>query len=155
MTAILFKLLPYALAAAAIFSGGFGTAWKWQESTITEIKLEHAHESLALEQDAADEREADRAALAAATNDKVVRDSRNRAAAAGAANAGYGLRIASSETVKAAQADPGTCSQSIAIYDTVLDSMAASGRRIAAEADLWESDALMLKARLTQHEAAQ
>jgi len=139
-----FTLASYAVATAL----GYGGAWKWQAANITQMELEHAHESLTHQADAIAHTESRIAQVATAQDHKATRDTGNRHAAAGAAAAGSGLRLASADTVRAAQADSATCTQSVAIYDAILNTMVEVGGRIAREADQWESTAI------AQHEAA-
>lgn len=141
---IYFTLASYALAASL----GFGACGVWKNGQISDIKLEAANERISIERAARQAMERYQETVSKAQNEKTDRDSRNRAAAVGAVDSGNGLRITSTATVRAAKEDASTCAKSIAIYDTVLNTMAEAGRRIAAEADQWESDAIM------QHEAA-
>lgn len=133
-------LLSTAIAAAI----GFGAAWRIQGSTITEMRLQDATRIATESHEAFKRLEKDATQVVVAQNNKVVRDAGLRADAGAATAAGNGLRLASSDAMRAAQASAATCLASVAKYDELLSAVVAAGGRMASEADGWESDAVML-----------
>jgi len=130
-----------AAIAAAI---GFGAAWRIQAGNITEMEAADATRRVTESSEAFRRLERDTAQIATAQGQKVARDAVLRADAGRAASAGGGLRLASADTVRAAQADSSACFESIARYDIVLSSMVTAGEQMAETADRWASDAVML-----------
>ena len=129
-------------AAAAVV--GFGLAWQLQAGNITQIELDAANDRIAIQRTARTTLERHMQTVAAAEASSAVRVTRNRADAGRAGDSGLGLRIASADTVRAANADTATCLASVAKYDQLLNEVVESGGRMAVEADGWENDALKL-----------
>lgn len=127
--------------AAAI---GFGAAWRIQGAAITEMRLQNATRIATESHEAFRRLEKDTTQIVVAQNNQVVRDTGNRVAAAAAIAAGNGLRLASADAMRAAQASASACLASVAKYDELLSAVVSAGGRMASEADRWESDAVML-----------
>ena len=130
-----------ALLAGAI---GFSIAWHIQGQTITEMELANATRIATESHEAYRRLEKDTTQIVVAQNNKVVRDAVLRADAGAAIAAGNGLRIASADAMRAAQASTAACLASVATYDELLSTVVSTGGRMASEADGWESDAVML-----------
>ncbi len=137
-------MYTYLAAAVIAFATGFGAAWQWQGGNIVKLELNHANERTAIERQNRTAFEANQAAVIAAQNSAVIRNNRNTGAAGAAINAGNGLRIASADAVRAAKDDNAACLASVALYDSILESVVEAGGNMAAEADRWESDAITL-----------
>ncbi len=132
------------ISAAVGLAIGFGAAWRIQTNTITEMRLQDATRRNTESHEAFRRLEKDTTQVAKAQTDKVARDVGLRADAGRAAAVGDGLRLASADTVRAAQAYASACYQSIERYRVVLDEVVKAGGAMAAEADRWASDAVML-----------
>ena len=137
----------YTHAAAALVAGAlaFGSAWQIQNWRAD------AHEKDRIELAATQERavhaveQASRDAIIAATNLARVREAQLRADAARARNALVGLRSATDGAVTAARASHDACVESSTKLGDVLKSCSERYESVARDADLWESDALMLR----------
>jgi len=140
-----FTIATYAIAA----SMGFGAAWRWQAANITELELQHAHESLALELNARDEAERQIAQIAAAQAKAQISVRRTATERTAADVAGAGLRITTAATVQAASQDTATCPERARTLGVVFDQCAEALVEVAESADNWHREAI------TQHEAAQ
>ncbi len=149
MAALLIRFLPYALAAAALFSAGFGTAWRWQATNITQMELDYAEQQLASEMDARDETERQIATLKAADVKATAAVQRTAADRVRVDAAGSGLRLVVAETVEAAREDAAACVANAAALGVVFDQCVERYSRVAEHADLWTAEAVR------QHEAAQ
>lgn len=135
--------LTIAIAAAAA-ALGFAGAWQLQDYKITKMELDYADQQLTQTQSAFRRLERDMQKVAEATNAKAGRDAGLRRDADRADHAGNGLRIASTDAVRAAREDASACLASVALYDELLNEVVDAGGRMAAEADQWESDSVML-----------
>lgn len=133
-------LISASIAAAV----GFGAAWQLQSGRMDSLILDHTNERISLERQNRSAFEANQARVIAAQNASVSRNDHLSRAAGAAVNAGNGLRIASADTARAAQADSAACLASIAIYDQLLGAVVEAGGRMASEADKWENDAITL-----------
>lgn len=122
----------------------YSVAWNIQANTITEMELNDALRRNTESHEAFKRLEKDTTQVAAAQSRKVGRDSANLSDAANARSSGNGLRVASADTVRAAQASASACIASLARYGIVLDEVVAAGGAMAGEADGWASDAVML-----------
>ena len=138
-------MVPLTIISGAI-SGviGFGLAWTLQSGNITQMELDNANERIAIQRTARQTLERHMQTVATAEASAAVRVNRNRADAGRAGDSGLGLRIASADTVRAANADTATCLASVAKYDELLNEVVGAGGRMAVEADGWENSALKL-----------
>ena len=136
MTQILISYLVGILCA--------GAAWQYQGQKITKLELENATRIATEQREYFRRLEKDTTTVVVAQNNKVVRDAVIRTDSAAAIAAGNGLRIASAESLRAAQADASACIASVAQYDELLNAVVAAGGAMAVEADQWASDAMML-----------
>jgi hypothetical protein len=142
------------IAAAIAFATGFAAggigAWQIKAHQILKIQSE-AKDAIIIQQRNA-RTVADRLAnqVITAQNAATTRATVLRRDAAGAANAGTGLRTSSTDSVRAAKADTGSCLASITQYDIVLSAVSRTAEGLAIAADAWESDAVMLHTILDQ-----
>lgn len=138
-------LASYAIAASI----GFGTAWKMQDATITQMNLEAAHEVIEAQLEARDATEQRVAAVAKAevnaqTRIRVVATERSSAD-----SLGDGLRVTTAETVRASSEDSAACAVHAATLGVVFDACAKELIDVSGKADEWVSEAIK------QNEAAQ
>lgn len=124
---------------------GFGLAWQLQGHQITKLNLEHANERITIQRAARQTLERYQATLAEAQADSAKRNVRVRTDADGSRNAGNGLRIASTATVRAVEADPSTCNSIITAYDAVVAAGEEFIREVARDADQCHSDIKMMQ----------
>ena len=142
MAALLIRFLPYALAAAALFSAGFGAAWKWQAANITEIELTHAQQTLSLELEARDDAERHLAQISAAQTKATTALQRVATERAGADSAGNGLRLTTASAVQAAAQNTTACPERAAAIADVFESCVGRYIDVAEKADRHVSDAI-------------
>lgn len=140
-----FTLASYAVAAAS----GFAVAWQLQAGTISDIRLEAAHELMQQQADALDEAEQRIAQVTAAQNSAQTRIRAVVADRGRADLVGNGLRITTAETVRTAAENPAACADHAATLGVVFDQCSARLVEVATDADRWTSQAI------EQHEAAQ
>lgn len=133
-------LILSAIAAIAAGAVGFGLAWQLQAGNITQLELDHANERITIQRAARQTFERYQAALTEAQADSAKRNVRVRTDADGAGNAGNGLRITSTATVRAAADDPATCNSIISAYDAVVAASEEFIREVARDADQCHSD---------------
>ena len=135
-------LLLSSLIAGAL---GFGSAWTWQGYRIDAIRLEQANEQLAREQSIrqqlaeAQTKVTQAQAAAQLANDRVRRD------AHGANVAGVGMRDALASAVRSAAVDLTACTQQVATLSELFSASTELSRSIAAEADQWAVERVMLQ----------
>ena len=132
------------ISAAVAAAVGFGAAWQIQSGRMDSLKLEAANERISMERQNRSAFEANQARVIAAQNASVSRNANLSRAADSASSAGNGLRIASADTARAAQADNAACLASVAVYDQLLGAVVEAGGRMASEADKWENTAVTL-----------
>lgn len=89
--------------------------------------------------------ENDTTQIAVAQSKKVVRDSVNLSDAANARSSGDGLRLASADTVRAAQASASACYDTLARYGIVLDEVVKAGAEMAVDSDRLASELTLLQ----------
>ncbi len=140
-----FTIATYAIAA----SMGFGAAWRWQAANITELELQHAHESLALELNARDEAERQIAQIAAAQAKAQISVRRTATERTAADVAGAGLRLTTASAVQAAAQNTTACPERAAAIADVFESCVGRYIDVAEKADRHAADSI------EQHEAAQ
>lgn len=133
-------LLASAIAAAVAGVAGFGLAWQLRAGNISEIQLEHANERIAIQRAARQTLERVTGQIATAQVAARKRDVRVRVDSDRAGNAGNGLRLASTATVRSAADDPDACNSIIAAYDAVVAEGSEFIREVAASADQCHSD---------------
>ena len=131
---------------SAIVSGiaGFAMAWQLQAGNITEIRLHHANERMAIQRAARTTLERSMSQVAAAQAAAAKRSVRVRVDSDGSRNAGNGLRLASIAAVRSSEADPAACNSIISAYDAVVASSSEFIQRVARDADQCHSDQVML-----------
>ena len=138
-------MIPLTIISGAVAGiAGFGLAWQLQAGNITQLELDQSNERSSIQRTARTTLERHMQTVEAAETSAAVRVTRNRADAGRASDSGSGLRIASSDTVRAANADTATCLASVAKYDELLNEVVGAGGRMAVEADGWENSALKL-----------
>jgi len=133
------------ISAAVAGSFGFGAAWRWQDNNILKLQVE-AKDAIISQQRAA------RASIDRATQQVIT--AQNAAAARSviltadrsrAADAGSGLRIASTTAVRASTGDLDACTASLTAHSVVLGSVVEFATRVSEEADQWASHAVALQ----------
>jgi len=132
------------ISAAVAAAVGFGAAWQLQSWRMDSLTLEYTNERISLERQNRSAFESNQARVIAAQNAAVSRNDHLARAADSAVNAGNGLRIASADTARAAQADNAACLASVAVYDQLLGTVVEAGGRMASEAEKWENTAVTL-----------
>ena len=137
-------LILSAIAAAVAGAVGFGLAWQLQAGNISEINLEHANERITIQRAARQTLERYQATLAEAQADAAKRNVRVRTDSDRAGNAGNGLRLASTATMRTAADDPSTCNSIVTAYDAVVAAGEKFIREVARDADQCHSDQIML-----------
>ena len=138
-------LLTTAIAAAFAGVAGFGLAWQLQAGNISEIQLEQANERIAIAR--ANRVAAERAtqAIAVAQNNAATRAVVIRRQSVATGNAGNGLRLSSTATLRTVEADPSTCNSIIAAYDSVVAASSDFIERVARDADQCHSDVKLMQ----------
>ncbi len=134
-----------AVAAVVALLTGFASAWQIQSKTIALLELKHANERI--EQQRAARTVADRFAgqVLAAQNKATARTAVVRRDAVTAGNAGSGLRIASTDTVRASTASLDACTAALGTHSQLLTESIEFIREVSADADQWVSHAVMLQ----------
>lgn len=130
---------PIALVAlvSALLSGiaGFGAAWHWQGTKLTELRLDHANERIAIQRASRVVIERVAGQITQAQADAAVRNVGIRADANLAADVAGWLRIASTAAVRASTESPDTCGRVTAAYSDVFGSCVSTLQLVAADAD--------------------
>lgn len=134
-------LITSALAAAL----GFGAAWTWQGRAIDSLKLEAKDAVIVQQRNARAALERSTNQVIAAQNQAAARAVVLRSDAGRAANAGSGLRIASTDVVRAAASDTDACTAALAAHGVILTESISFIRELASDADQWASHAVMLQ----------
>ncbi len=133
------------ISATVAGSVGFGAAWHWQDNKILALKVE-AKDAIIKQQRAAratSERLARQ--VITAQNAAAARNVALRRDADSAAFSGNGLRIASTNAVRASSADIDACAASLTAHSVVLGSVVEFATRVSEEADQWASHAVALQ----------
>jgi hypothetical protein len=109
---------------SAVISGavGFGAAWKWQGSTINELKVEYANTKLADQQSAHTVKERNLEAVVTAQNHATARVAVIKRDADSARSALDGLRAQSAAALQSAAKSLDACTATAATYDQLLNS---------------------------------
>ena len=130
-------LIAYLAAAAAVFGGGFGTAWKWQAANINEIQLERANERIAVQRAARAAIESNMQRVAAAQSNAADRVRRANLDNARSASALDSLRTASASALRAAANDTATCTAALSSHAIVVGKCSQEVVRLASDLDDW------------------
>lgn len=123
------------ISAAVAAALGFGAAWTIQGRTIDRNQLEVRDERIAQQRAARQVAERLAGQVTQAQNDAASRAVTIRADADSAAASGNGLRVTSTDTVRAAAADTDACSRIVATYDQLLTDGSRLLQEIARDAD--------------------
>jgi len=138
---IYFNIASYLLAAAFGFGGGL----HWQEVTVSNLKLEHANERIAIQRVSRQTIERQEARVLAA---QAKAQSRAVAAAAdGDSNSTdlERLRIATETAVRAAASDLDACTAKVRAFSVVSTECSTQLKTLAGHADEWVNQALTLQ----------
>lgn len=138
-------IIAYLAAAATVFGGGFGTAWKLQAANITQMELSHANERIAIQRQARATLERNMSNVASAQAKAADRASRLAADNARAASTLDSLRTASANALRSAANDIQTCTRSLSAHSQLLGSCSQELVRVAGEADSWASHGITLQ----------
>ena len=128
------------ISAAMAGLAGWGAAWTIQGRAIDTLKME-AKDAIISQQRAAravTERLTNQ--IAQAQDQAAVRNDRARADARAAGDAGNGLRVASTDSVRTATNDSNACGAIVRAYDVILSEGGQLLREVAATADQCISD---------------
>ena len=139
------SLLTTAIAAVVAGAAGFGLAWQLQAGNISEINLGAANERIAIQRAARQTLERATRQIEAAQAGAAKRNVRVRVDSDHTGNAAGGLRIASTATVRTAEADPSTCNSIIAAYSAVATASSDFIERVARDADQCHSDLQLIQ----------
>jgi len=129
-------LITSLIGAAA----GFGLAWQLQAHQITKMELQNANERIAVARATRATLERNQSQIATAQAAAAKRNVRIRTAAGAAGDAGNGLRITSTATVRSAEADPSSCNSIIAAYSAMVTTGSEFIQEVARDADQCHSD---------------
>ena len=124
---------------------GFALAWQLQAHQIVKLKLEHTNERISQQRAARAASERHQAQIATAQTAARKRDVRVRVDSDRAGNAGNGLRIASTATVRASEDFTDACRAVIAAYDTVVAAGSDFIQRVSTDADQCHSDIQLMQ----------
>ena len=138
-------LIAYLAAAATVFAGGFGTAWKWQAANINEIKLEQANGRIAVQRAARAAIEANMQRVSLAQSKAADRIRRAAVDSARATDALDSLRTASAIALRAAAGDIEACTRSLAAHSVVVGACSTRLVEVAKDAGDWASHAMTLQ----------
>ena len=133
------------LIAAFISAGvaglaGWGAAWTIQGRTIDSLKLEARDAIISQQRAARAVTERLTSQVAQAQAQAALRNDRARADARSAGDAGNGLRVASTDSVRTATNDINACGAIVRAYDVILQEGGQLLREVAATADQCISD---------------
>lgn len=145
MNPLLIRVALWAAALSIAGLAGFGLAWQLQDGTIAKIKLEQANERINIQRVARATIERIIGNIAAAQTKAAVRNVRVLADADNSRNAGNGLRIASTATVRSAEDFTDACRSIIGAYDTVVETGSNLLREVARAADQCDSDLQLIQ----------
>ena len=138
-------LIAYLAAAASLFGGGFGTAWKWQAANITQIKLDTANERIAIQRASRATLERNMSRVAAAQSNAADRLRRANLDNARSASALDGLRSTSAAALRSAAGDLNACSASLAAHSAVVGECSKRYVEVAKDAGDWASHGITLQ----------
>ena len=138
-------LIAYLAAAAAVFGGGFGTAWKWQAANINEIQLERANERIAIQRQARATLERNMSAVRIAQSNAAARAVRLAADQRNSASALDSLRTASASALRSAAGDLEACTRSLAAHSVVVGKCSQEVVKLASDLDDWASHSIVLQ----------
>ena len=134
-------LITSAIAATA----GFSLAWNLQAHQITKMELTHANERISIQRSARQTLERVTSQIAQAQTDSAKRSVRVRVDSDGSRNAGNGLRLASTATVRASEDFTDACRSIIAAYDSVVTASSDFIQDVARDADQCHSDIQLMQ----------
>lgn len=140
-------LITIAISAVLSFFVGLGVAWELQAGTISEIKLEHANERIAIQRANRTQAERHLAQISAAQARSTVRAIQLRTDAAAVGNAGNGLRISTANSVRAVTTDPALCSDTAAAFAELFTDSSTAYAELAEKAERHTIDIQELIAR--------
>lgn len=138
-------LLTTAIAAAVAGAAGFGLAWQLQAGNISELNLEHANERISIQRTARATIERNMSQNATAQTDSAKRSVRVRVDSDGSRNAGNGLRLTSTATVRASEDFTDACRAIVAAYDSVVAASSDFIQDVARDADQCHSDIQLMQ----------
>jgi len=141
-----------AIALAIGATAGGAGAWQWQSGRVAAAQLElsnerldRANERIAIQRAARQVAERLASQVIKAQNDAAARNVRLAADRSSAADAGSGLRIASTDTLRTSAADLEACTRSLDAHSVVLGELSQFAEGLAIAADSWASHAVALQ----------
>ncbi len=141
-----------AAIAAIATAAGIAIGYQLQNGRVNAAKLElkneqidRANERIAIQRAARQVAERLASQVIKAQNDAAARNVRLAADRSSAADAGSGLRIASTDTLRTSAADLEACTRSLDAHSVVLGELSQFAEGLAIAADSWASHAVALQ----------